>query len=58
MAQTFQHRKQRQPRVSRSHHTPDKRSAPAGHIYDAIVIGAGDSGLMAARDMMDCGEFC
>lgn len=36
---------------------PEKRSAPAGHIYDVIVIGAGYSGLMAARDMVDCGEF-
>ncbi|CAG8000440.1 unnamed protein product [Penicillium olsonii] len=32
---------------------PEKRDAPAGHIYDAIVIGAGYTGLMAAREMTD-----
>lgn len=36
---------------------PEKQSAPAGHVYDAIVIGAGYSGLMAARDMTDRGKF-
>lgn len=30
-------------------------NAPAGHIYDAIVIGAGYTGLMAAREMTDRG---
>lgn len=33
----------------------EKRTAPAGYIYDAIVIGAGYAGLMAARDMTDRG---
>ncbi|OGM44145.1 hypothetical protein ABOM_006990 [Aspergillus bombycis] len=34
---------------------PERQTAPADYIYDAIVIGAGYSGLMAARDMTDCG---
>lgn len=33
----------------------EKRTAPAGHIYDAIVVGAGYTGLMAAREMTDRG---
>ncbi|CAG8421138.1 unnamed protein product [Penicillium salamii] len=33
----------------------EKRTAPAGHIYDAIVVGAGYAGLMAAREMTDRG---
>ena len=33
----------------------EQRNAPAGHVYDAIVIGAGYTGLMAAREMTDCG---
>ena len=35
----------------------EKLSAPAGHIYDAIVIGAGYTGLMAAREMSDRGMW-
>jgi NADPH-dependent 2,4-dienoyl-CoA reductase/sulfur reductase-like enzyme len=34
----------------------EKRKAPARHVYDAIVIGAGYAGLMAAREMTDHGE--
>lgn len=34
----------------------ETRKAPAGHVYDAIVIGAGYAGLMAAREMTDRGE--
>lgn len=39
---------------------PERQTAPTDYIYDAIVIGAGYSGLMAARDMTDCGKsiFC
>ncbi|KAI9927548.1 hypothetical protein ASPWEDRAFT_186881 [Aspergillus wentii DTO 134E9] len=33
----------------------ERRNAPVGHVYDAIVIGAGYSGLMAARDLTDRG---
>ncbi|KAH8431063.1 flavin monoamine oxidase family protein [Aspergillus melleus] len=33
----------------------EKYTAPAGHIFDAIVIGAGYSGLRAARDLTDYG---
>ena len=34
----------------------EKSTTPAGHVYDAIVIGAGYAGLMAARDMTDRGK--
>lgn len=34
-----------------------KKITPAGHSYDAIVIGAGYAGLMAARDLTDRGMF-
>lgn len=34
----------------------EKNTVPAGHIYDAIVIGAGYAGLMAAREMTDRGR--
>lgn len=30
---------------------PEKITTPAGHVHDAIVIGAGYAGLVAARDM-------
>ncbi|PLB49690.1 FAD/NAD(P)-binding domain-containing protein [Aspergillus steynii IBT 23096] len=33
----------------------EKYTAPTGHIFDAIVIGAGYSGLRAARDLTDYG---
>lgn len=33
-----------------------KRTTPAGHLHDAIIIGAGYAGLMAARDMTDRGK--
>ena len=32
------------------------QTIPTDYIYDAIVIGAGYSGLMAACDMTDCGK--
>ncbi|KAE8147902.1 FAD/NAD(P)-binding domain-containing protein [Aspergillus avenaceus] len=34
----------------------EKQTAPADYIYDAIVIGAGYSGLKAARDLTDYGH--
>jgi NADPH-dependent 2,4-dienoyl-CoA reductase/sulfur reductase-like enzyme len=33
-----------------------KITVPTGHNYDAIVIGAGYAGLMAAREMTDQGR--
>lgn len=35
----------------------EKRTVPSGHIHDAIVIGAGYAGLMAAREMTDHGGY-
>ncbi|RAH66721.1 flavin monoamine oxidase family protein [Aspergillus aculeatinus CBS 121060] len=34
----------------------DNRTAPAGHLYDVIVIGAGYAGLIAARDLAEQGR--
>lgn len=34
----------------------EKRTTPAGHVHDAIVVGAGYAGLMAAREMTDRGK--
>ncbi|KAJ6094547.1 amine oxidase [Penicillium canescens] len=33
----------------------ENRTTPAGHVHDAIVVGAGYAGLMAAREMTDHG---
>lgn len=35
----------------------DNRTAPAGHVYDVIVIGAGYAGLIATRDLAEQGEY-
>lgn len=31
--------------------------APANHLYDALVIGAGYAGLCAARDLTEAGTY-
>lgn len=36
---------------------PQKKNTPACHVYDAIVIGAGYAGLMAAREMTHRGTL-
>lgn len=37
-------------------HPRERNAAPAGHLFDVIVIGAGYSGLRAARDLTDYGR--